>query len=509
MLLADLLRPTVDVDPDRPALHVGDCIWTYGQLQETAGRLAQTWLTEGLEVGDRVALLLPNRFETLVSYLACFQAGLIAVPLDYRYRPPQINYALRHCGSRLVIAHAERQPELAECEDAREVDVLVAGGPPVLRRARSFDEACAAASAAPLPSGIRPDDLAVIVYTSGTTSRPKGATLSRAALTSGTAKFLARVPLRADDVCLVAAPITRPFALRTQVLPTLHAGGTVVLLERFTAPDYLAALRRPPAKTFVALIPWALHQVIHNPDVRRDDFAAVRLCICGGDRVPRDLHKQFHDLTGRELTEQCGMTETGMYALNPAFGRKKAGSIGLPMYGVQLCLVDPQGQDVPAGQVGQIIVSGPLAMDGYWNDTAQTRKAMRDGWVFTGDLGRFDEDGYLWFMGRKKDIIVHDGSNISPAEVEEALLQHPAAALACVVGVTDTVHGQNVHAFVTLCPQTETPDEAALIRWAEARLSRQMVPERIHIVSDLPRTGTGKIDRDRLHWQAEAGTVEV
>src|SRR5207248_1608778 len=169
------------------------------------------------------------------------------------------------------------------------------------------------------------------------------------------------------------------------------------------------------------------------------------------------LHGAFGRLTGLELSEQCGMTETGMYALTPPFGRKKPGSIGLPFYGVQVCLVDAHGKDVRAGEAGEVVVHSPLMMEGYWNDSAQTRKALRDGWCRTGDLARFDEDGYLWFVGRKKNIIVRDGFNISPAEVEDALLEHAAVAEACVVGVTDSVHGQNVHAFVTLRPGAAAP----------------------------------------------------
>jgi long-chain acyl-CoA synthetase len=500
--LRNLLRPSVDAAPTRPVLQ-GDQVWTYSRLEEEANRLARRWLARGLEPGDRVAMLLPNRAEALLVYLACFKSGLVAVPLDYRYRPPQINYVLRHSGSRILVAHVERLEDVAACDDARHVDVAVVGGDTPL------DDG-------PVPPGddlaaaeFRPDDVAIIFYTSGTTSRPKGVTLTRASLTAGTTKFLANVPLGTGDVALVSAPIMRPFALRTQVLPTLHAGGGVVLLEKFTAADYLAALRQPPVKTFLAFIPYALHQVVHAPGVRRQDFAGVRLCISGGDRVPLELHRAFHDLTGLELSEQCGMTEAGMYALTPPFGRKKPGSIGLPFYGVQLCLVDAQGNDVRAGQPGEVIVHSPLMMEGYWNDTAQTRKALRDGWFRTGDLARFDEDGYLWFLGRLKNIIVHDGWNIGPAEVEDALLAHPAVAEACVVGVTDAVHGQNVHSFVTLRPEAAPPTEAELRHFVEARLPRQKVPERIHVVAELPRTGPGKIDRDRLQWQAEAGTSTI
>jgi acyl-CoA synthetase (AMP-forming)/AMP-acid ligase II len=510
IFLSELLRPALEASPDRVAVHTADKAWSYRELDETAAELARRWLGAGLQMGDRMAFLLPNRIETLLSYLACFKAGLIAVPLDYRYRPPQINYALRHSGSRLLVAHAERQVELSEVEAVLGMSLTIVGGP-ATGKGRKFEDPVGFVSGEgpELPAEFRSDDVAVVFYTSGTTSRPKGVTLTRAALAAGTTKFLSRVRLRCDDVALIAAPMTRPFALRTQVLPTLHAGGAVAFVEQFTPRSYLAALRQAPPKTFLALAPSALHHVVHHAQVSSVDFARLRLCISGGDRVPRDLHDDFRKLTGLDITEQCGMTETGIYAVNPPFGRKQCGSIGFPMYGVQLCLVDARGHDVPAGEVGEIIVKSPMTMDGYWNDTAETRKAMRDGWISTGDLGRFDEDGFLWFVSRKKDIIVHDGANVAPAEVEEALLQHPGVCEACVVGADDPVHGQNVHAFVTLRAGVQPPAGAELFSFAEARLSRPMVPEQVHVLAELPRTGSGKIDRDRLHWQAEAGGVEV
>lgn len=503
-LLRHLLMPTADAQPARPALH-GREVWTYSRLEVEAKCLAQAWLAHGIEPGDRVALLLPNRPEALLVYLACFKSGIVAVPLDYRYRPSQINYVLRHSGSRLLVTHVERLEEVAACEDAKDVPVTVVGGGEC-REARQLTDWSAPPSDKLADAEFQPDDVAVIFYTSGTTGRPKGVTLTRASLSAGTTNFFARVPLNDSDVALVSSPVMRPFSLRTQILPTLHAGGGVVLLEKSTPAEYLTALRQSPAKTFLALMPNTLHQIVHHPDARREDFAGLRLCICGGDRVPPALHRAFFELTGLELTEVCGMTETGLYALTPPFGRKKPGSVGIPFYGVQLSLLDDQGKDVRAGQVGEVVVRSPAVMDGYWNDSAQTRKAMRDGRCFTGDLARFDEDGYLWLVGRKKNLIVHDGANVSPAEVEEALLAHPAVAEACAVGIADAVHGQNVHVFVKLQDTAPVVTAAELRQFAKDRLSQPMVPEAIHIVAELPRTGAGKIDRDRLQWQAEVPT---
>jgi acyl-CoA synthetase (AMP-forming)/AMP-acid ligase II len=246
--LSNLLWPTADARPLRPALH-GQQVWTYSRLEEEAACLARTWLARGLDLGDRVAMLLPNRPEALIVYLACFKAGLAAVPLDYRYQPPQLNYVLRHNGSRILVSHAERLDDVAACDEARRVELAVVGGDGVRHGAAPL-------AYGPTPPGgdldsaeFRPDDVAIIFYTSGTTGRPKGVTLTRASLIAGTTKFLARAPLGASDVALVSAPVNRPFALRTQVLPTLLAGGGVFLLERFTPADYLAALRQSPPKS--------------------------------------------------------------------------------------------------------------------------------------------------------------------------------------------------------------------------------------------------------------------
>ena len=383
--LRGLLQPTVDAQPTRTALH-GAQVWTYTQLEQQAKDLAAGWLALGLEPGDRVAMLLPNRPEALLVYLACFQSGLVAVPLDYRYRPPQINYVLRHSGSRILVSHADRLDEIAACEEAKQVAIAAVGGDGSRYGARPLLETVVPPSTDLAAAEFRPSDVAIIFYTSGTTGRPKGVTVTRAALIAGTTKFLAQVPLSDKDVALVSSPVMRPFALRTQVLPVLHAGGGVVLLDKFTPAEYLAALRQAPTKTFLAMMPNALHQIIHDPRASRGDFAGVRLCISGGDRVPVALHRAFHQLTGLELSEQCGMTETGMYARNAAIGTKEA-RFHRPAFLRSADLSGRwRGQRRRAGQVGEVIVHSPLMMDSYWNDSAQTRKALRDGWCRTGDL---------------------------------------------------------------------------------------------------------------------------
>jgi long-chain acyl-CoA synthetase len=499
-VLHRLLQRSLREDAGRRVLEFQGRSWTAAELEDRACRLAAGLRALGLEAGDRLAVLLPNGPEAVLAYLACFKANVAIVPLDYRHRAAQIDYALGHSGAGAMLVHHDRLAELAAegvTSGAGRPTLVVVGGPPTAPRERAFESLLEQRAPGTDEAPGTDDDVCVTIYTSGTTARPKGVTLTRAALAAGIHKYLARVPLGSADVALIAAPVTRPLALRSQLLPVLHAGGCVALIEQFSADAFVAALRAAPAKTFLALLPAALRQVVDHPGFASCDFSALRLCICGGDRVPPALQAAFERITGVAVTEQCGASEVGPYAMNPPFGRKKPGAIGLPMYGAQVCLVDDAGLDVPAAATGEIVVRSPMAMDGYWNDTAQTRKVMRDGWVRTGDLGRFDDDGYLWFMGRRKDVIVRGGSNVSPLEVESALCDHPAVAEACVVGVLDPHWGQVVHAFVVLRDgQRTSVDE--LLAFLRPRLAAYMLPERFEFLARLPVKGAGKVDRELL-----------
>ncbi|MFZ9839675.1 MAG: AMP-binding protein [Opitutaceae bacterium] len=510
-MLHQLLRQPLAAAPDRPLLESDGHWLTAAELEQRTGRLVSGLLAAGLEEGDRLALLLPNGPEAVLCYLAGFRLGLVVVPLDAQYHPVQIGHALAHCGAAMLIADHRRLPGLAEAGALRGVPRVVAVGDGAPGDHRPFTTLLGAnrdpGSAAPAA-----DSPAVMIYTSGTTSRPKGVVLSHGALGVGIRKYLARVTLTPDDVTLISAPIARPLALRCQLLPTLLVGGRVSLLRQFTVPDFVAALRRAPAKTFLTLTPGGMGQLVGDPAFATGDFSGLRLCLAGGDQVPVRLQEAFARLTGVAVTEQCGSTETGPYAMNPPFGRKKAGAIGLPAPGMQVAVVDEQGVDVPAGTTGELWVSGPGIMDGYWNDSAMTRKTLRDGWIRTGDLGRYDEDGYLWFAGRRKDLIVRlagaAANKIAPREVEAALAAHPAVRECCVIGVPAPAGGEVPHAYVVAEPGSGVEPEA-LRAFVGSQLAEFMVPAEVHLIAALPHKGPGKVDRDLLRMRAiTAGLVE-
>jgi long-chain acyl-CoA synthetase len=504
-MLHRLLQRTLELDADRPILECNGSWTTAAELERLTSRLASGLAAMGLEEGDRVALLLPNSLEAVVCYLACFRMRLVIVPLDYQYHPLQIGYALGHSGASILILNHERIAGLNEATVLKTVPrVFVVGGGTTIDNQRSFESLLGAERAttedAPLD-----DTPAVMVYTSGTTSRPKGVVLSHGALSTGIRKYLAQVTLTSNDVALIATSISRPLALRCQLLPTLWVGGRVCLLGKFTAGHFIDALRRPPAKTFLTLTPAGMGLLLTTPDFQTCDFSHLRLCLAGGDRVPTRLLESFERLTGVAVTQQCGSTETGPYAMNPPFGRKKPGSVGPPAHGVHLAVVDEHGTDVSAGTVGDVRVSGPGIMDGYWNETALTRKTLQKGGVLTGDLARFDEDGYLWFVGRRKDIIVRMSNGlankVAPLEVEAALSEHPAVREACVIGVPDTDCGEAPHAYVILEPGAECQADE-LRSFVATRLAEFMVPAKVHLITELPYKGPGKIDRELLRMRA-------
>lgn len=504
-MLPYLLNRAIELDPARPLLECDGSWTTAAELEQLVSRLASGLAALGLEEGDRVALLLPNGLEAVVGYLACFRLRLVSVPLDYQYHPLQIGYALGHSGAALLIAHHERLPGLEEAGVLKTMPrVVVVGGENLIGNHRSFESLLGAERI--LQAEAPHDDTpAVMIYTSGTTARPKGVVLSHGALSIGIHKYLARVTLTAEDVALIASSISRPFALRCQLLPTLWVGGRVSLISKFSVKNFVDALHRSPAKTFLTLTPAGLGLLMASPDFQACDFRHLRLCLAGGDRVPPRLLESFERLTGVALTEQCGSTETGPYAMNPPFGRKKPGSIGLPVHGVHVAVVDAQGADVPTGTVGEIRVSGPGVMEGYWNESAMTRKTLQKGWILTGDLGRYDEDGYLWFVGRKKDVIVRmaDGlaNKIAPLEVEAAISEHPEVREACVIGVPDPVCGEAPHAYVLLLPGAAASPED-MLRFVASRVAAFMVPAEVHVISEMPYKGPGKIDRELLRMRA-------
>ncbi|HYH52950.1 MAG TPA: class I adenylate-forming enzyme family protein [Solirubrobacterales bacterium] len=516
--LNDLLRTGLEVNPEAPALVSAVRSMSWRELEAECERLAGGYRGLGLEPGERIASLMPNRIALIVHYLACFKAGLVATPLNYRYTHREIDHALEVSGARALLAHVERVEDVGESRLAAELPLrVIAYADPELPGEvgdvdwpHSFDRLLESDESAPArpEDGLSrtrddqpdPDEPAAIFFTSGSTGPAKGVTHTRSSLRWMIASAAAAFELDGEDVFLPGSSMSHIGSF-LWALSMLSVGGRVVVARTFDSHELLPLLReqRP---TVLAMIPAALLALVRDHDLQPHDFDSLRVCRCGSDKVSTELLHEFAAVAGFPIVEGYGMTEVGLATLNPPSGTVKQGSIGRPISGFSIALRGEGEEPVEPEAVGRIWIRTPAAMAGYWQAPEATAEVLREGWIDSGDLARADEDGYLWFFGRKKQVIVHDGSNISPYEVEGALNEHPAVDLAGAVGVHDEVHGENVRAYVTLREGAEPPSVADLIVHCRERIGYK-APEEILFLEQMPLNPTGKIDRAGLKKMAE------
>lgn len=508
MALWRILRDAASRYPDRIAVTAGGCDYTYADLDDRVERVAAGLRFQGLGPADRVVTVLGNGIEHLSLLLGCFRASLVAAPMAPWSIPSHIRYALRTSGARGFVASPGILESVFDGHEESRPDVTVSlGDSNPSYRAIPWEVVEAGPEDVPTPPDSRHDHLAMIVYTSGTTSRPKGVVHTQDRLARRANAFASEIQLTGDDVALVAQQICRPLPLFGQIMSTLLVGGRVVLHDGH-AKGFWDTYSASPPKTFVVAIPAFTASVLADP-AAATDHSRLRLWLSGGDAVSGSLQAKFRAMTGQNIVEMCGMTEAGFYTINPPGGEVRVGSIGKPMAGVSVRLIDAVGNDVGPDEVGEILLSTPGVMVGYWNDTAETFRVLRDGWLQTGDLARRDADGYLWLAGRKRDIINCGGRKVAPPMVESALEEHPAVTRAVVVAAPDAEHGQLPFAFLTVRPGAIVPTAAEWEIWLKDKLEPVAIPVGYTIVDEWPLTYHGKLDRARLAWMAANGGAPI
>ncbi|MCE9547714.1 MAG: acyl--CoA ligase [Planctomycetia bacterium] len=508
MLIGQVLQQSRRRWPERIAVWFGGRPWTYAELDDVTDRIAGALAAKGIAAGDRVAVFLPNCPELVFAYFACFKLGVIAVPLNYRYRQLEAEYALQHSGAVALIVD---QSLLAEVEKLplAEMGVLhrflvggPSGGSPSFR---PFDELLAG-EPQPVPTAtFDATQLAAILYTSGTTAKPKGVMYSHASLYRNCEIQTESFEFTPVDVLLISTAACHAAAFTGQLLPGLFAGSTCVLTFLPSPAQVVAAIERHGV-TRVQMLPATLEDLVeHLEALPAVALKSWRCCTAGGDVVPLDLHRRFQNMTGFEITELYGMTELLSCISNLPFGPKRLGSIGKPVVRTSLRIVGDNEGELPANGVGELLVKNDAMMVGYWRNAEATAAALRDGWMHTGDVARVDDEGYCWFVGRQKELIIRGGSNISPLEVEEVLDEHPAVHLSCVVGAPDKHFGEIVTAYVALRRDwQDAPSPAELRAFVAERIAAYKVPDKITILDELPLNATGKVDRKKLHAQINA-----
>ncbi|WP_425106295.1 malonate--CoA ligase [Ancylobacter sp.] len=493
--LIDRLRAG-GTDPSRVFAETADgAILTYAELDRRTAQYANALVAMGLAPGDRVALQAEKSLEAVFVYLATVRAGGVFLPLNTAYTPPEVDYFLGDAEPAIFICDPTAEAVLAPLARARGVAQVVtmdAGGQGTLRAAA---EACRT-TFENVPRG--PDDLAALLYTSGTTGRSKGAMLTHENLASNAQALAEAWHFTPDDVLIHALPIFHTHGLFVAINVTLAAGSSMIFLPKFDPARILALMGRA---SVLMGVPTFYVRLLKSPELTPEAAAGMRLFISGSAPLLAETHREWRARTGHAILERYGMTETGMNTSNPYEGERIAGTVGFPLPGVELRVVSPEsGEVLGTGEIGMIELRGPNIFKGYWRMPEKTAAEFHDGWFVTGDLGLVGPDGYVQIVGRGKDLVISGGYNVYPKEVETEIDALPGVIESAVIGVPHPDFGEGVTAVVIARPDAAL-DEQAVVEALEGRLARYKLPKRVIFPDDLPRNTMGKVQKNLLREQ--------
>ena len=503
--LAAILRNSARKHPGKPAIIVGETRLSYAELDTRARRFAGALAKLGVKRGQHVALLLPNVPHFTIAYYAAHYLGCPVVPLNVLLTADEIAYHLSDSDSVVLVAwegfFAQAETGFNRAEACKHL-IVARGGPAAAGVGSSaLDMAALISEGEPLSElpDTNPDDTAVVLYTSGTTGRPKGAELTHFNLFYNAEYFATKlVPLDSTAVSLAVLPLFHSFGQTVVQNGTLSAGGTIVLLPRFE-PKAAFELMHAHKVTLFAGVPTMYFALLHYPDAKAFDLSALKYCVSGGSAMPVEVMRAFDEKYRVNILEGYGLSETSPVAsFNVLHRPKKPGSIGLPLEHVEFKLVDEQGRTITEPMVpGEICIKGPNVMKGYYKRPEANAEAIKSGWFSTGDVAHCDEDGYYFIVDRKKDMIIRGGFNVYPREVEEVLYAHPSVLEAAVIGVKHESHGEEVKAVLALKPGQHASAED-IIAYCKEKLAAYKYPRLIEFREALPKTATGKILKREL-----------
>ncbi len=489
--LASNLLATAAKSPERTAIILNENSLSFAELDAASAQMAGYLVAQGIEPGDRVALMVPNVPAFAVIYYGVLRIGGVVVPMNPLFKVREIEYYLTDSGAKMIFA----MPGEAEAgADAAGSTFVPVEGADTIAMAGIIGEAT------PVTDVVDRDDsdTAVILYTSGTTGRPKGAELTHANLNSNqdvTARTLLK--LTDADVVMGCLPLFHVFGMTCGLNTVVATGASLTLVPRFDPDTALDVIARDKVTVFEG-VPTYYMAMLGKAADRETDLSSLRLAVAGGSSLPVEVLHQFEKTFGCMILEGYGLSETSPVAsFNHPDADRKPGSIGFPIEGVQMAVVDDTGAEVPAGENGEIVIRGDNIMRGYWNKADATAEAIKDGWFHSGDLARRDSDGYFYIVDRIKDMILRGGLNVYPREVEEVLYEHPAIAEAAVIGIPHETLGEDVAAFVVLAPGA-TAEPAEISQFVKDRLAAYKYPRQVTVIDALPKTATGKILKREL-----------
>jgi long-chain acyl-CoA synthetase len=500
--LATMLRESATANPDKPLVHINDLSFTYAQVDEISGRLATSLLGLGLERGDKVAVQLPNLPQFLFTYFGILKAGLVMVPLNPLLRAPEIAYHLENSDATVLVTFEMFADEAVKgAEQVGGITTYVVNLPGNDQRpegTKHYDELYFADDTREIVP-TEADDTAVLLYTSGTTGKPKGAELTHFNLYMNCTVAGELFGFRDDDVGVAVLPLFHVFGLSSVLNTSVRYGGTIVLIPRFELEPVVEAVERHRCTIFSG-VP-TMYFGLLNMDTSGKDLSSLRVGVSGGAAIPGEVIRAFEEkFPGCVVLEGYGLSEsTSTTTFNVNAEKRKVLSIGKPVWGVQVQVVDGEDKPLPPGQdnVGEIVIRGHNIMKGYYKNPEATAEAFRGGWFHTGDLAYADDDGYLFIVDRKKDLVIRGGYNVYPREVEEVLYAHPGIAEAAVIGRPDDKLGEEVVAIIAPKPGADL-DTDEVIAYCKERMAAYKYPREVRLVDELPKGPTGKILKKEL-----------
>ena len=516
MPLDRLLDNAVRDFPEKEAIIFQGRKITYRQLGEEVANVASGLAQRGLKKGQRMALMLPNCPQYIAAYYAILKIGGIVVNVNPMYVERELEFELKDAGVETILALRDFCPRLEAVKEKVSLKTIIltdlhetGGERPRLKSGTGaakgvydYAELLEMGRRLPPPSvEVNPDEVALLQYTGGTTGFSKGAMLTHRNLVADVMQCVSwnRDAVRGQERMLAALPFFHAYGMTVAMNEAIELAATIILLPRFNVDEALEAINLYQPTRFPG-VPTMYMAIMNHPQVNKYNISSIRVCSAGSAPMPIEAQKRFEELTGAKISEGYGLTEASPVThANPFLGKRKIGSIGLPRPDVDSKIVDLETgeKDLPPGEEGELCIRGPQVMKGYWNRPEETRKALRNGWLYTGDIARMDEEGYFYIVDRKKDMIICSGYNVYPREIEEVLYQYPKIQEACILGVPDPYRGETVKAFVVL-KEKEKATAEEIIEYCQKNMAKYKVPTSVEFRQELPKSHVGKVLRKIL-----------
>ena len=496
MGITALFKQTAQRLPDKVAFEFEEQRVTFREIDTAGNKVANALQSIGIAKGDRVAQFTPNSLEIIYSLVGNFKNGSIVVPMNASFKEQEIHHILGDSGAKVIITDTERLPlvkaVLPKLPELKHI-LLIDGNH---EGTNNFYDLIKNASEKELSVSIKDEDYALICYTSGTTGKPKGASLSQINITSNIKALQQAWKWTEDDIFLLTLPLYHIHGLGVAVCGSLYVGNFTILRRKFAAEDVLETIQKRKATLFMG-VPTMYFKLLDVEGLEKYDISSMRLFVSGSAPLSKDMFYKLKKALGHEILERAGMSESMMNFSNPYDGERIPGSVGPCLPGVKVRITDKNYNDVPVGAEGEILIKGPNVFNGYWNKPSYNKQCFRDGWFITGDVGKIDEKNYVYIIGRSKDVIISGGINIYPREIEdvvESLLQVKECA---VVGVPDKEFGESVKAYVVLNSGSKLTEDD-VINYCREKLASFKKPKFVEFLDALPKNTMGKIIKEEL-----------